>query len=261
MVLCGMTHSVAEPLRYCLNGTVTAVRAPARSPLSPKAIAANQGFPGFDLSVPMFTQGACTCPPFRPVVRESCGSPAESGECLRVLTDMRCKNDAALSKASICDSVNDAHAVNNGVSKRFHFMACGKKPAATCAAYRISSDKTMLAPFMCLEMTPDDAPQNKLCTCWARTGGVAVSSTPRPRYPDDRCNPLGEYIRSDKDTVTPLTQKCCPGLLFGCLDSNGGISCDNPAGTTLTKFCYDPNDPIWPVGMPSPLFPTRPSLA
>ncbi|MFN9941215.1 MAG: hypothetical protein ACK56I_17225, partial [bacterium] len=107
-------------------------------------------------------------------------------------------------------------------------------------------------PFMCLEQTPQDRPDNSRCTCWARTGGEAVIVGPEPLLPKDVCNPLGEYTRFDREYVTPDTAVCCAGLMFGCLDSIGGTSCAHPNGDVI-KFCYDPRDPLWHVNFPRPV--------
>jgi hypothetical protein len=77
---------------------------------------------------------------------------------------------------------------------------------------------------------------------------------------EDDCNPEGEYVRIDKDTASPLTNKCCSGLSFGCVDSAGNPGCRDPATLAVPsgapalvyvyKYCYNPASPVFEVEFP-----------
>lgn len=174
---------------------------------------------------------------------------------------MRCRNNGTRYQAWPCASQPQPGGVDNGVTKTFTWFVCSRRPVAPglCVAANVSTPGTgsgnhsIHAPYMCLQLTPAASPSQSQCTCWARVGGKPVDLNPLPLLPKDVCNPIGVYTRFDAATVTPANNKCCPGLLFGCLDSAGGNGCNNPPGTTVTKFCYDPANPIWQVDQPLPL--------
>ena len=191
-----------------------------------------------------------------------------------MLTRAKCRGENPRFLARACDLEVDTANAANGVTRTYYFMTCGDRSSGDvgCSKYpfvgavpsvqtgivSVAANRTIAAPYMCLQLEPSDRAQNTQCTCWPR-GSAALAtrtftSTPLPR---DACNPEGVYARYDAATVTPATQKCCPGLRFGCLDNLNGTSCRDPATETnnggrviIYKYCFDPRKPNWEVTLP-----------